>query len=385
MPVPFLDLPAQLQRIRPDVDAAVAGVLDSARFVLGQENEAFEREFAAYCGVRHAVAVNTGTSALHLALRALGVGQERGRQDEVVTVPFTFVATAAAAVYCGARPVYVDVDPATLTMDPERLEAAITPRTRAIVPVHLYGQPADMGPILDIAARYGIPVLEDACQAHGAEDRGRRVGSLGAAAAFSFYPGKNLGAAGEGGAVTTNDNALAARLRLLRDWGAAHKYDHELLGFNNRMDEMQAAILRVKLGQLDRWTEERRERAARYRRDLAGGPEEPVAERADVRHVYHLFVVRTPHRQHLQRVLDRAGIGNGVHYPIPVHLQPPYRFGYQPGDFPVSERAAREVLSLPMFPELTAAQQDAVVAALDPRTNAAREGQVRDYSALAAI
>ncbi len=385
MPVPFLDLPAQLQRIRPDVDAAVAGVLDSARFVLGQENEAFEREFAAYCGVRHAVAVNTGTSALHLALRALGVGQERGREDEVVTVPFTFVATAAAAVYCGARPVYVDVDPATLTMDPERLEAAITPRTRAIVPVHLYGQPADMGPILDIAARHGIPVLEDACQAHGAEDRGRRVGSLGAAAAFSFYPGKNLGAAGEGGAVTTNDDALASRLRLLRDWGAAHKYDHELLGFNNRMDEMQAAILRVKLGQLDRWTEERRERAARYRRELAGGPEEPVAERADVRHVYHLFVVRTPHRQHLQRVLDRAGIGNGVHYPIPVHLQPPYRFGYQPGDFPVSERAAREVLSLPMFPELTAAQQDAVVAALDPRTNAAREGQVRDYSALAAI
>ena len=303
----------------------------------------------------------------------------------MVTVPFTFVATAAAAVYCGARPVYVDVDPATLTMDPERLEAAITPRTRAIVPVHLYGQPADMGPILDIAARHGIPVLEDACQAHGAEDRGRRVGSLGAAAAFSFYPGKNLGAAGEGGAVTTNDDALASRLRLLRDWGAAHKYDHELLGFNNRMDEMQAAILRVKLGQLDRWTEERRERAARYRRELAGGPEEPVAERADVRHVYHLFVVRTPHRQHLQRVLDRAGIGNGVHYPIPVHLQPPYRFGYQPGDFPVSERAAREVLSLPMFPELTAAQQDAVVAALDPRTNAAREGQVRDYSALAAI
>lgn len=366
MPVPFLDLPAQLQRIRPDVDAAVAGVLDSGRFVLGEENDAFEREFAAYCGARHAVAVNTGTSALHLALRALGVGQEPGRHDEVVTVPFTFVATAAAAVYCGARPVYVDVDPATLTMDPERLERAITPRTRAIVPVHLFGQPADMGPILDIAARHGIPVLEDACQAHGAEDHGRRVGSLGAAGAFSFYPGKNLGAAGEGGAVTTNDDALAARLRLLRDWGAAHKYDHQLLGFNNRMDELQAAILRVKLRELDRWTEERRERAARYRRALAGGSLEPVGERADVRHVYHLFVVRTARRAALQRRLAAAEVGTGVHYPIPVHLQPPYRFGYAPGDFPVAERAASEVLSLPLFAELTDGQQDQVLAALDP-------------------
>jgi dTDP-4-amino-4,6-dideoxygalactose transaminase len=367
MLVPFLDLRAQLQHIRPEVDAAVAEVLDSGRFVLGEQNEAFEREFAAYCGVRHAIAVNTGTSALHLSLRALGVGRQPGREDEVITVPFTFVATAAAAVYCGARPVYVDVDPATLTMDPERLEAAITPRTRAILPVHLYGQPADMGPILEIAARHGIPVLEDACQAHGAEVGERRVGSLGTAAAFSFYPGKNLGAAGEGGAVTTNDDALAARLRLLRDWGAAHKYDHELLGFNNRMDELQAAILRVKLRELDRWTEERRERAARYRLALAGGPVKPVAERAGVRHVYHLFVVRTAHREHLQGVLADAGIGSGVHYPIPVHLQPPYSFGHLPGDFPVSERASREVLSLPMFAELTDPQQDAVVAALDPR------------------
>lgn len=368
MSVPFLDLPAQLQRIRPDVDAAVAGVLDSARFVLGPQNEAFEREFAAYCGVRHAVAVNTGTSALHLSLLALGVGADPAREDEVVTVPFTFVATAAAAIYCGARPVYVDVDPATLTMDPERLERAITPRTRAIVPVHLYGQPADMGPILEVAARHGIPVLEDACQAHGAEYRGRRVGSLGAAAAFSFYPGKNLGAAGEGGAVTTDDDGLAARLRLLRDWGAAHKYDHHLMGFNYRMDELQAAILRVKLAQLDRWTEERRERASRYREALAGGPVEPVAERADVRHVYHLFVVRTTERDRLQSRLAAAGVGAGVHYPIPVHLQPPYRAGYVPGDFPEAERAAREVLSLPMYAELTGAQQDEVLAALDAST-----------------
>lgn len=367
MPVPFLDLRAQLQRIRPEVDAAVASVLDSGRFVLGEQNEAFEREFAAYCGVRHAVAVNTGTSALHLALLALGVGQEPGREDEVVTVPLTFVATAAAAVYCGARPVYVDVDPATLTMDPEQLEAAITPRTRAIVPVHLYGQPADMGPILEIAARHGIPVLEDACQAHGAEYGGRRVGSLGAAGAFSFYPGKNLGAAGEGGAVTTNDDALAARLRLLRDWGAAHKYDHGLLGFNYRMDELQASILRVKLRELDTWTEERRQRAGRYRRHLTAASVEPLAERAGVRHVYHLFVVRAPHRQTLQQVLEDAGIGSGVHYPIPVHLQPPYRFGHVLGDFPVSEQATREVLSLPMFPELTYSQQDAVVAALFER------------------
>lgn len=365
MSIPFLDLPAQLRRIRPELDAAVAAVLDSGRFVLGPQNDAFEEEFAAYCGTRHAVAVNSGTSALHLTLLALGVGEHPEGRDEVITVPFTFVATAAAAIYAGARPVYVDVDPATLTMDAAQLERAITPRTRAIVPVHLYGQPADMGPILEIAARHGIPVLEDACQAHGAEYQGRRVGSLGAAGAFSFYPGKNLGAAGEGGAVTTNDDALAARVRLLRDWGAAHKYDHEVLGFNNRMDEIQAAILRVKLGELDRWTEERREHAARYRRALAGGPVSPVEELPDVRHVYHLFVVRTPERERLQRRLSEAGVGTGVHYPIPVHLQPPYQFGHVQGDFPVAERAAQEVLSLPMFAEMTEAQQAEVLASLE--------------------
>lgn len=361
MPVPFLDLPAQLRPIRPQIDAAIGGVLDSARFVLGAQNEAFEEEFAAYCGTRHALTVSSGTSALHLALLALGVGEDPDRQDEVVTVPFTFVATAAAAIYCGARPVYVDVDEATLTMDPIQLEAAITSRTRAIVPVHLYGQPADMTPIREIASRHGIPVVEDACQAHGAADGGRRAGSMGAVGCFSFYPGKNLGAAGEGGALVTDDDVIAARVRLLRDWGATRKYNHELLGFNYRLDELQAAILRVKLLHLDEWTDARRDRAHRYREALTGSAVEPVGERPGVRHAYHLFVVRTKERDALQERLAAAHIGTGIHYPIPVHLQPPYRMQHVPGDFPIAERAARDVLSLPLFPELTDTQQDEVL------------------------
>jgi dTDP-4-amino-4,6-dideoxygalactose transaminase len=355
--IPLIDLRAQYQSLKPRIDAAVGRVLESGRYVLGPEVAAFETEFAAFSGTRHAVGVNTGTSALHLALLAAGVGPG----DEVITVPFTFVATVAAIQYTGARPVLVDVEPGTLNMDPSRIAAALTPRTRAIVPVHLYGQPADMDPILRIAAEHGLAVIEDAAQAHGAELCGRRAGSMGTLGCFSFYPGKNLGAAGEGGAVTTDDDGLAAKVRLLRDWGAEHKYHHVERGFNYRLEELQAAILRVKLTELERWTEERRAHAARYRQLLAGGPVELPVEAPGVRHVYHVFAVRHPERDRLAAELASHGVSTGIHYPIPVHLQPAYAdLGYGPGDFPASERAAREVLSLPMYPELRPDQVEAV-------------------------
>jgi dTDP-4-amino-4,6-dideoxygalactose transaminase len=361
--IPLLDLKAQHSEIGPEVEAAALRVLRSGRYVLGPEVEAFERDFAAYCGTGHAVGVNTGTSALHLSLLALGVGHG----DEVVTVAFTFVATVAAIMYSGARPVLVDVDD-TLTLDPARLEAAITPRTKAIIPVHLHGQTADMGPILEIAERHGIPVIEDACQAHGAEDHGRRAGAMGRLACFSFYPGKNLGAAGEGGAITTEDDELAQRLLLLRDWGAEHKYDHQMLAFNYRIEAIQAAILRVKLAHLDRWTAARREIAAGYREALAGLPDRdirPTPVREGARHVYHVFSVRTPHRDALQSALTEQGIQTGIHYPIPVHLQPGYAsLGYTAGDFPVSERVAGEQLSLPIYPEMTTEQRERVMDAV---------------------
>jgi dTDP-4-amino-4,6-dideoxygalactose transaminase len=359
--IPFLDLQAQHRALKPELEKAIGGVLDSAQFVLGSEVAEFEREFAAYCGVREAVAVNSGTSALHLALLALGVGPG----DEVITTPFTFVATVAAIVYTGATPRFVDVDPEFYTLDPGRLEAAITARTRAIVPVHLYGQPADMDAIAAIARRHAIPILEDAAQAHGAEYNGRRCGSLGDLAAFSFYPGKNLGACGEGGAVVTDNPEHAATMRVLRDWGQTKKYDHRFKGFNYRMDGFQGAVLRVKLRHLERWTEARRSRAALYRRALQGGPLQPPAERPGCRHVYHVYVVRVRERERLQAELGSRGIHTGIHYPIPVHLQPAHAdLGYGPGDFPESERAAAEVLSLPLYPELTDEQVDTVARAI---------------------
>lgn len=362
--IPLLDLKAQHSDVGAEVEAAALRVLRSGRYVLGPEVEAFEREFAEFTGVRHAIGVNTGTSALHLSLLSLGVGPG----DEVITVAYTFVATVAAIMYCGARPVLVDVDGGTLTLDPAQIEAAITPRTKAIVPVHLHGQTADMDPILEIANRRGIPVLEDACQAHGAEDRGRRAGSMGRLGCFSFYPGKNLGAAGEAGAITTDDDDLARRLRLLRDWGAEHKYDHQMLAFNYRIEAIQAAILRVKLAHLERWTEARREIARGYRAALSALPEGDVratAERESARHVYHVFAVRTPHRDALQDALSEEGVQTGIHYPIPVHLQPGYAsLGYIPGDFPVSERIAAEELSLPIYPEMTMEQRQHVMTAL---------------------
>jgi dTDP-4-amino-4,6-dideoxygalactose transaminase len=357
--IPLLDLKAQHKAIGPEVEEAALGVLRSGRYVLGPEVAAFEEEFARFSAARHAIGVNTGTSALHLALLALGVGPG----DEVVTVAFTFVATAAAILYCGARPVLVDVAPDTLTMDPGLLERAITPRTRAIVPVHLYGQPADMGPIMVVAGRHGIPVVEDAAQAHGAEYQGRRAGSMGTLGCFSFYPGKNLGAAGEGGAVTTDDDALARKIRLLRDWGAEHKYDHQMVAYNYRLEELQASILRVKLRHLEAWSEARRSIAGTYREQLADLS--PVGELPDSRHVYHVFAIRSHRREQLRQSLEQRGVQTGIHYPIPVHLQPGYaELGYGPGDFPAAEQAAAQVLSLPIYPELTRDQQSHVIGAV---------------------
>lgn len=359
--IPLVDLRAQYRSIKPEIDAAVAAVLDSGQFALGPTVEAFERDFAAYCGVSQAVAVNTGTSALHLALLAVGVKPG----DEVITVPFTFVATVAAIEYTGARPVFVDVEPEYCTMDPAALERAITPRTKAIVPVHLYGQPADMDPILEIARRHGLVVIEDACQAHGAEYHGRRAGSMGDIGCFSFYPAKNLGAYGEGGAAVTNHPEYAETMRLLRSWGEKRRYEHLTKAFNYRMDGLQGAILRVKLKHLEAWTEARRRHAADYGRLLEGTDVLPPRERPGGRHVYHIYAIRIADRDGWRERLASEGIQTGVHYPIPVHLQPAYRdLGYQAGDFPVSEAAAAEVLSLPIFPELTAEQLARVAASL---------------------
>jgi dTDP-4-amino-4,6-dideoxygalactose transaminase len=348
--IPFVDLQAQYRSIKSEIDEAVLRVLDSAQFVLGPAVAAFEKDFAAYCQTREAIGVNSGTSAIHLSLLAAGVGQG----DEVITVPFTFVATAAAIEYAGAKPVFVDVEPGYWTMDPKALEAALTPRTKAIMPVHLYGQPADMDPIMAFAHRHGLVVIEDACQAHGAEYKGHRCGSIGDIGCFSFYPGKNLGAYGEGGAVVTSDPAHARKIRLLRAWGEETRYEHQLRGFNYRMDGIQGAILGVKLRHLDDWIEARRRHAKEYSAQLAAAGVDVPMERTHARHVFHLYVVRLRDRDQWRARLTEAGVQTGVHYPIPVHLQPAYRdLGYVRGDFPVAERAGEEVLSLPIYPELT--------------------------------
>ena len=359
--IPFVDLKAQYQSIKAEIDSAVLRVLESGHYVLGEEVLAFEAEFAAACGVEYAVGVSSGTSALHLALLAAGVGPG----DEVITVPFTFVATVAAIEYAGARPVLVDVEPNSLTMDVEALERAITPRTKVILPVHLYGHAADMDPILDLARDAGLLVVEDAAQAHLAAYRGRYVGGIGDLGCFSFYPGKNLGAYGEGGIVTTNDPKLARTLRMLRDWGAEKKYAHELKGFNYRLESLQAAILRVKLARLDAWTEARRAHAARYDAALADMEFNTPTVQAYARHVYHVYALRAADRDKLQAGLLEQGIQTGIHYPTPVHLLPAYaNLGYSTGSFPQAERAAREVLSLPMYPELSEMQVQQVIDAL---------------------
>ncbi len=359
--IPFVDLRAQYREIQREVEEAVAGVLANAAYVLGSEVESFESEFADYCGAAHGVGVNSGTSALHLALLAAGVGPG----DEVITAPFTFIATAATIRYAGATPVFVDVDPVSLTLDPAQLEAAITPRTMAVVPVHIYGQPADMDPILEITRRHGLVVIEDAAQAHGSEYKGRRAGGLGDIGCFSFYPTKNLGACGEGGMVVTSDPEREKRVRLLRDWGQTSKYRHELLGFNYRMEGIQGAILRVKLRHLERWTEMRRAHAARYDEALANsGVSTPVAM-PWARHVYHAYTVRSPRRDALRDALSEDGIQSAIHYPVPLHRQPIFKdLGYGPGAFPRVEAAADEVLCLPIYPELPADAPERVAACI---------------------
>jgi dTDP-4-amino-4,6-dideoxygalactose transaminase len=360
-PVPFLDLRAQYAGLRDEVARVLQEVAESGTYVLGPRVAAFEEAFAAYLGARHCVGVNSGTSALHLALLAAGVGSG----DEVLTVPMTFIATSWAVSYTGATPVYVDVDPQTYTLDVRQVERRLTPRTRAILPVHLYGQPADLGPLLEIGRRHGIPVIEDAAQAHGAHYDGRAAGTLGLCGCFSFYPGKNLGAYGEAGAVVTDDDGIAARLRALRDHAQEKRYHHAELGFNYRMDALQGAVLGVKLRYLSGWTEARRWLAARYRAALADLPLALPAEAPGRRHVWHLFVVLHRERDRIRRALEARGIQTGLHYPIPLHLQKAYQhLGHRPGDFPVAERVGRECLTLPLFPEMTAAQQDAVVEAL---------------------
>ncbi len=369
--IPLVDLATQSRDIKEDVMAAIGAVIDSAYYILGKEVTLFEEEFAEYCGARYGVGLANGTDAIHMALRAFDIGPG----DEVITAGNSFAATALAIVYAGATPVLVDVDPTDFNIDPNLIEDAITPKTKAIIPVHLYGQPAQMGPIRDIAARHALKVIEDAAQAHGAEYQGQRAGSLGDAGCFSFYPGKNLGAFGDGGAVVTNDEAVSERLKLLRNYGQRVKNDHSMLGFNCRLDTMQAAVLLVKLRHIEKWTEQRRTVAGWYRELLPDSELLLPTERDDARHVYHLYVVRHPARDELIEQMHGLNIHCGVHYPRPLNLAAPFRDARTlPEGLPVCSQLADEIVSLPMYPELTRAQVERVAAAagsLQPVTTTA--------------
>ena len=359
MNVPYFDLPAQIRSLRPQLDAAIARTLDSCAFCLGPEVAQFERDFSAYVGARHCVGFNSGTSALHVAMRLLNIGPG----DEVVTTPFTFIATSWAIAYVGAKPVFVDIDEKTMNMDPGRLEAAITSRTRAVMPVHLYGHPFEVDPILEVCRRRGIALVEDAAQAHGAKYKGRTVGAFGDMSAFSFYPGKNLGACGEGGALLTDNPAHAKRAASLREHGSTVRYYHDEVGYNYRMEGIQGAVLNVKLKHLSGWNSARRTTAHRYHKMLASTPLALPVEAAGCESVYHLYVVRHPKRDALKEHLQSRGIGTALHYPLPLHLQKCFAdLGHKPGDFPVSERAAKGCLSLPIYPELSDSQVEYVAA-----------------------
>jgi dTDP-4-amino-4,6-dideoxygalactose transaminase len=359
--IPFLDLKAQYATIRDEVRAALDEVCDSARFAQGPPTQAFENEFAAYCGVSHCVSLNSGTSALHLALRCLNIGPG----DEVITTPFTFIATAWAISYVGATPVFVDIDPVRRTLDPAKLEAAVTSRTRAIMPVHIFGTPADMDYVNAVAAKHKLPVVEDAAQAHGARYRGKRAGQFSAISCFSFYPTKNLGAYGEGGALLANDEKIATHARSLREHAQSARYVHEEVGYNYRMDSFQAAVLRVKLERLDAWNAARAAHARRYTELLAGTSYGLPTAPTDSEPVWHCYVIECENRDRVRAALDDAGIDTAVNYPVPLHLQPVYRsLGYHRGDLPVAERLCERCLSLPIYPELTDEQIDTVVRAL---------------------
>lgn len=348
--LPLVDLKAQHATVAAEVEAAVSRVMTNADFILGGDVAAFEEEFARYCEAKHAVGLDSGISALELGMRAMDIGPG----DEVITPAGSFIASSSAISFTGATPVWVDVDERTYNVDPKLIEAAITERTKAIMVVHLYGQPADMDAVFDVARRHKLPVIEDACQSHGARYKGRRTGSMGAFGAFSFYPSKNLGAYGDAGALTTNDSDLADRVRMMRNYGQRAKYEHIYLAWNRRLDTMQAAVLRVKLPHLDAWNESRRRLASLYSELLAGYAVGLPYSSPDIQHVYHLYVIEADDRDRLQTDLGALGIGAGIHYPVPIHLQEAYRrAGFGPGSFPISEAAAGRVLSLPMYPEMT--------------------------------
>ncbi len=351
--IPFVDLQRQHRDLRRELEAAAARVLSGTGFILGKETEEFETEFAAYIGTPYAVGLANGSDALHLSLRALGIGAG----DEVIVPAMTFAASAFAVSYSGAKPVFADIDDRTLSIDPAAIERALTPKTKAIMPVHLHGHPAPMDEIMDIARRKGLAVVEDACQAHGALYHGKRVGGFGDAGCFSFYPSKNLGACGDGGALVTRRKKLYESIRSLRNYGQPVKYRHDRIGYNSRLDSMQAAFLRVKLRRLDRWNAGRRRAASYYKEFLKGTPLRLPQPAPKVSPVYHVYAVRTPRRDALRKALGAAGISTGLHYDVPLHLQECFRdLGCREGDFPVSEKAARDMVSLPMFPEITKAQ-----------------------------
>ena len=352
-PIPYLDLKAQIKPLRAEIDAAIARTIDNCSFCLGPDTAQFEKDFAKYCGAEHAVGFYSGTSALHVGLLLLNIKPG----DEVITTPFTFVATSWAISYVGAKPVYVDIDDATFNLDAKLIEKAITPRTKAVMPVHLYGHPFDIDPILETCRKHKLPLVEDACQAHGAKYKGKIIGTFGEISCFSFYPGKNLGACGEGGALVTNNSAFAARAKSLREHGSTVRYYHDEVGFNYRMEGIQGAVLGVKLKHLQKWTVERRRVAHRYHELLKDMPLQLPREADYAQGAWHLYVVRHPRRDDLKKYLDANGVGCALHYPLPLHLQKCYaNLGHKPGDFPVAEKAARECLSLPIYPELTEAQ-----------------------------
>src|SRR6516164_4587913 len=355
--IPYFDLPAQIRGLRKDLDAAIARTLDNCSFCLGPDVTQFEKDFAHFIGAEHCVGFNSGTSALHVAMLLLGIGPG----DEVVTTPFTFVATSWAISYAGAKPVYVDIDDTTFNLDPKLIERAITSRTKATMPVHLYGQSFDLDPILAICQKHKLPLVEDAAQAHGAKYKGKPVSTFGEMSGFSFYPGKNLGACGEGGALVTNHAAFDKRARALREHGSSVRYYHDEIGYNYRMEGIQGAVLGVKLKHLAKWTQERRHVAHRYHELLADTPLQLPREADYAESVYHLYVVRHPRRDELKKHLEANGVGCAIHYPIPLHLQKAYtHLGHEAGDFPVAEKAARECLSLPIYAEMTDAQMQRV-------------------------
>ena len=358
-PIPYLDLKAQIKPLRAEIDAAIARTIDNCSFCLGPDVAQFEKNFARFCGAEHCVAFNSGTSALHVAMLLLGVGPG----DEVVTTPFTFVATSWAISYVGAKPVYVDVDDATFNLDPKLVEKAITKKTRAVMPVHLYGQPFDVDPILEICRKHKLPLVEDAAQAHGAKYKAKVVGAFGEISCFSFYPGKNLGAFGEGGALVTSNAGFAKRARSLREHGSTVRYYHDEVGFNYRMEGIQGAVLDIKLRHLNDWTRRRQRVAKRYTELLADTPLQLPQQAGFAESVWHLYVVRHPRRDELKKFLEENHVGCALHYPLPLHLQKCYaNLGHKAGDFPVAEKAARECLSLPIFPEMTDAQIERVAA-----------------------